>query len=215
MWAISTTLWRPYWSLYALELGATKEVLSLLSMIQASSILLFQLPGGILADRFGRRRVIIWFSTFRVLTPILYFTANSWLTLIPGLISQALGSAYMPAYNAIMAESIPSERRGAGYGTYRMVTSIPRIFTTTLGGIILDRLGMIRGFRALFVWSAIVCSLVLFVRARYLTETLEGRTSSKKKKTQENLSQLVRGMPKVIWILVIVSCLSSFAVRVS
>lgn len=53
------TLWWPFQALYILKLGASKEILGMITMLQSASTLLFQLPGGILADRFGRKRVLI------------------------------------------------------------------------------------------------------------------------------------------------------------
>ncbi|NQT08878.1 MFS transporter, partial [Candidatus Bathyarchaeota archaeon] len=52
-------LWRPFWGLYLLELGASKGILGALSSLQALCNLLLQLPGGMLADRYGRRKVIL------------------------------------------------------------------------------------------------------------------------------------------------------------
>ena len=67
--------------------------------------LTFPVTRGILADKFGRRKVIVYFTAFRILTPILYLSATSWSQLIPGLKCEALGSAYLLAYNALMADS--------------------------------------------------------------------------------------------------------------
>ncbi len=67
MWAVANTLWRPFRSLYTLELGITEERLGSLSMIEASFLLLFQLPERLLADKFGRRKVTVYFTAFRVL----------------------------------------------------------------------------------------------------------------------------------------------------
>ena len=52
-------LWWPYRSLFILELGASKELLGMLLMVETVSSILFQLPGGILADRIGRRQIIL------------------------------------------------------------------------------------------------------------------------------------------------------------
>lgn len=215
MWAISNTLWRPFWSLYTLELGATKETLGLLSMIQASSLLLFQLPGGLLADKFGRRKVIVYFTAFRILTPIFYLFATSWSHLIPGLICQSIGSAYLPAYNALMAESLPYRKRGAGYGAYRMMTSLPRTFTVLLGGVIMDSMGLLNGFRIVLIWSSFISALVFIVRAKFLSETLgvEEKKSSKVD-LKESFSQIFN-LPKGIWAMIVVACMSSFAVRMA
>jgi len=55
-------LWFPYRSLFILELGATKELLGVLLMLETIGQVIFQLAGGILADRLGRRRVIVYSS---------------------------------------------------------------------------------------------------------------------------------------------------------
>ena len=47
-------LWFPYRSLFILELGATKELLGVLLMLETIGQVIFQLAGGILADRLGR-----------------------------------------------------------------------------------------------------------------------------------------------------------------
>jgi MFS family permease len=52
-------LWWPYKSLFILELGATNEILGLLVMVETLGGMFFQIPGGVLADRYGRKRVII------------------------------------------------------------------------------------------------------------------------------------------------------------
>ena len=67
MWAVANTLWRPFRSLYTLELGITEERLGSLSMIETLFLLLFQLPERLLADKFGRRKVTVYFTALRVL----------------------------------------------------------------------------------------------------------------------------------------------------
>ena len=52
-------LWRPFWGLYILELDGTKNILGSLTVLQSLSVLLAQLPGGVLSDRMGRKCIII------------------------------------------------------------------------------------------------------------------------------------------------------------
>ena len=142
LYRIFNRFWRMWWTLYLLELGASLPIVGLLAMIQNASMLIFQLPGGILADRFGRKRVIIIGTSLRILTPILLLLGRTWQEFIPGMVMNAVASLYMPALNAIIAESLPSERRGAAFGAYRTVTSIPQIFMPIISGMYMDIMGI-------------------------------------------------------------------------
>ena len=59
LWSVANSGWRPFRVMYLKEeLGATIYIIGMLSMLTSSEQLLFQLPGGILADKFGRRNII-------------------------------------------------------------------------------------------------------------------------------------------------------------
>jgi MFS family permease len=204
----------PYFSLYALELGATKEMLGVLSTIQAFSVMLGQLPGGVLADKLGRKRTIIVFGVFEVLTPLSYFLARSWPHLILGTVSQSVGWACEPAISAIVVESIPKNVRGTGLGIYQFITWLPRMFMQFVGGVILDTTGLTPGFRAILAWSTIASTLILVIRARGLHETLvHAEPEDLSREDVEESSPLK--LPKSIWAMIAVGGLSSFAVRMT
>ena len=113
--SLADSAYRPYWSAYLKDvLFADTVVIGLLSTIASSERLLFQLPGGILADRFGRRKIIVYGTALRILPPIIYLLARHWTHTIPALLISGAASIYMPAFNAIIADSLPSEQRGAG-----------------------------------------------------------------------------------------------------
>jgi len=161
MITLSDMGWRPFWSLYLKnELGASIAAVGLLSMIQSSERLLFQLPGGILADRWGRRKIIVFGTALRIITPILYLFATHWTHVFWALLVNGATSIYMPAFNAIIADSLPETERGAGYGAYRMITSIPRIFSPIIGGIIMDSFGYLEGVR-IFLFVSLVVNVVV------------------------------------------------------
>jgi len=204
----------PYFSLYALELGATKEMLGVLSTIQAFSLMLSQLPGGVLADRLGRKRTIIVFGVFEVLTPLSYQLARSWPHLIFGAVSQSIGWACMPAINAIVVESIPKKVRGTGLGVYRFITWLPRMFMQFIGGIVLDSTGLIPGFRVILAWSTIASILILVIRTRGLQETLVDIDREDLPEEESEESSLLK-LPRSIWAMIAVGGLSSFTVRMT
>lgn len=220
-WSIINMLYMPYWSLYLQELGASLEAIGFLNMIQSSSYLVFQLPGGFLADRIGRKKVIVYFTLTNILSPIVFLWAKTWEQIIPGILLGALSSVYMPAFNAMISESIPSDRRGAGYGAYRMITSIPWTFSALFGGIVMDRLGVSYGV-TLFLKLTIVASVVItIIRGIFLRETL---TSPKERKKKVEISvpnndgdagtlSIFRQAPKTIYLMLLTACVSSFGLR--
>ena len=209
--AMSFRLWMPYWSLYALDLGADKEMLGVLSMVQAGSLLLLQIPGGMLADQLGRKKVIVFSTVFEILTPLLYMLARSWAFLVLGVVSQSVSWACMPALNAIVVESLPEDQRGSGLGVYKLVTWLPRVLMEFIGGVLLDRLGLLPGFRVILAWSTVASVLILVIRARGLRETLDMKPGFRDRGFSFNLS----GLPRGIVALIVVGGVSSFAVRVA
>ena len=210
--ALSFRLWMPYWSLYALDLGASKEVLGLLSVVQAGSVLVCQIPGGLLADRLGRKKVIVFFTVFEILTPLLYMLARSWPHLVFGAISQSMSWACMPALNAIVVESLPEDIRGTGIGIYRLVTWLPRMVMEFVGGVVLDYLGLARGFSIILTWSIVASILILAVRAWGLYETLgEGDRCRGGHRLKLNIFD----MPQSMLALIAIGGISSFAARMA
>jgi MFS family permease len=213
--AISFRLWMPYFSLYALELGATKELVGVIAMIQAIGVLISQIPGGVLADRIGRKMTIILFTLFEIFTPLLYFFATSWPQLLLGAISQSISWACMPALNALVIESIPRDIRGTGIGVYRFVTWLPRMVMEFMGGVMLDTWGTVVGMNRIFLWSIIASLLILIVRYYELTETWHAQQSKKEPIGAHTQSLTLRVVLKQIWPLMLVGGLASFAARMA
>ena len=213
------SLWWSFQSLYILALGASKEVLGMLLTLQSATMLVFQIPGGVLADRFGRRKIIIYGSLIRCIPPIIYILANHWALLIPGMLIDSLAALDIPAYNALIVESLPLESRGAGYGAYRTLTSIPRIFTMPLGGILIDSMGVLPGMRLCLMLNEVLLLTAAFIMWRFITETRGGSREVKdrgqQKRERVTVTRRLKMVSKEIWFLIIVGGLSSFASRLS
>ncbi|TRO46593.1 MFS transporter [Candidatus Bathyarchaeota archaeon] len=207
-------LWWPYRSLYILELGGTKEQLGLLLMLETISGIVFQLPGGILADRLGRKKLLVVSSGIRMLSPLVFLYSASWVHTAPGFILTSAGMLGGPALNALVAESIPPESRGSGIAIYRTVTSIPMIVTSLLGGVIVDYFGVIRGCRYVLLASAVVSLLSIAMNWLYIEETLEPAGDGRGQEgPRKGVIQELGSMPRDVWILTGVAAISAFAMR--
>lgn len=227
--AISTTnmlyqifngLWQLWWTLYLIdELNTPIYIVGFLATIQSGSSILFQLPGGILADRIGRKKVIIFGTGLRVIAPIFLFTARSWQWVVPGVILNATTSLYMPAFNALIAESLPKERRGTAFGAYRMMTSIPGIFMPVVSGYYLEVMGVAKGVRIGLMMFTVAALIATVVRAIFLEETFdpqERRTeASKEKSGSDGLWATFKRQHKTVYAMLGVAIISRFAMNMT
>ena len=173
LYNIFNGLWQLWWSLYLIEELKTPVIGGgLLATVQNTSRILFQLPVGIVADRIGRKKVIIFGTSLRVMAPIILLLARSWVWVIPGMVINSIASLYSPAFNALISESLPQERRGTAFGAYRMLTSTPSIFMPVISGYYLDVMGTARGVRVGLMMFIAAAFIAFAVRAIFLKETL-------------------------------------------
>jgi MFS family permease len=207
-------LWWPYKSLFILELGATNEILGLLVMVETLGGMFFQIPGGVLADRYGRKRIIIAAAVLSFGAPLIYLFAGEWIQLAPAMLLSSASSLSRGAMNALIAESLPTDKRGAGFAAISFVGKIPNVFSGIVGGMIMDHFGVIPGVRVVLTGVIAVSALSAVVYWLFLEETLlpGARKDTKMELNLDNIRGL-GSMPREAWVLTIVAGLSSFSVR--
>ena len=113
-----------YASLFYIHLGADNFLISIIGFAGSIAVALVQFPGGYLADKHGRRWLIV-IMTFGLATGSLFFIfAPSWPFILIGLLVQNLCSIYGPALMAMVIDSLPPENRGAGFSFQSVITTI-------------------------------------------------------------------------------------------
>lgn len=211
LWGVSNSGFQTFWSLWLKEdLGISLAMVGLLSTFQSAEQLLFQLPGGIITDKIGRRKIILFGTFLRFFPPIIYLVATNWEHILLATIINASTSIYNPALEAIVADSLPSRQRGTGYGAYRMITSMPRVFMPTVGGIVMDAYGYSAGVKIFNVLTMVFVLIMLIVRMKLITETLA--SSHSKRSTKTTFSDALH-VPRSIWAMMAVATIGGFAIR--
>ena len=113
-----------YASLYYKDLGASDFLLSIIGVAGSLAIAFVQFPGGYLADKHGRRRIVVW-MTFGLAVGTLFFVfAPSWQYIVLGMIIQNICAIYGPALMAMVFDSLPPENRGAGFSFQSAITNL-------------------------------------------------------------------------------------------
>ena len=213
LWSLVQQGWNPFWPKYMLDnLGATVTIIGLVTAITTAERLLFQLPGGILADRYGRKRIIVYGTFIRTFSPLIYLLAPSWEWIIPAALINGMASLYMPAFSAIVADSLPERRRGAGYGAYNTITNIPNMLGPLMGGLAIEAYGYEFGVKLFLGLQVAVGFIMTFVRHIILHETIEGKHREGKSPLVPT-GKMFSEFPDTIKVMIIVAIIGSFSSR--
>jgi len=101
--------------------------------------LVAMLAGGWFADRFGRRRTIVFGTAFQAVAVMaLYFAEAPMVLVLLTTASGFFGGFYHPAANALVADLVPAERRLTAYATLRQAANGGFAFGVAAGGILVN-----------------------------------------------------------------------------
>jgi len=175
LWSMSESVVRAYLSLYILALGGSATIIGLINSIGSLSASLLYPIGGYIADKAGRAKLvgvatILYITSFLVLA-----SAPSWEWVAFGVVYQQMVLFYMPALNAIMADSIPRGARGRIYSFTVAIPEAVRIMTPYIGGYLISVYTLQPAMRIGYTLGFAIGLVVAFIRIRYLKETISSR----------------------------------------
>ncbi len=160
--------WFTILPIYLKELGATDMEVGISYSIISISFLLFQYPGGILSDTFGRKGLIVYPTFIAAIFFLLGYIFHNWIMLvITASVQNMVSAIQLPAFIPLIAESVPSEKKGTAFSLLELGAS---------GGIALGQLsgGFILRYttvRNLILLTAIVAFVNGILRFLFLEET--------------------------------------------
>lgn len=204
-------LYMPYWAVYLKDvIGLEIIQIGLLRALARSNQLLFTFPGGLLADRIGRKKVTLMGAAVQIATPLVYLFARSWELLLIGTIINSMQSISTAAFTAMIAESMSRDQRGRGYGIYGLMRRVPMVFTGIIGGVFMDTLGLGLGTRYCFVGGVAGGVTVFTGRYLFLTETLK-RKAGAKSSVKDDLKEVIPLFRGSLKYMQVTSALYQFA----
>ncbi|MDO9128224.1 MAG: MFS transporter [Anaerolineales bacterium] len=158
----------PFFALYItrrFNVGMT-EVGGLFAIWSAASFI-GGFPGGALTDRLGRKGMIVFSLVATSLSSLaLGFVNTIGLFFIVGFISGIFTEIGSPAYQAIVADILPEDKRARGYGIIRVAFNLAVVFGPVIGGFIAQR-----SYLALFIADALISLIAAGVVFFAIAET--------------------------------------------
>jgi len=170
----------PFFALYVTQkfnVGMTQA--GVLLAIFSVAGLVGSMIGGALADKFGRRGMVLFGLVFSALSSVSMGLVNELshfylLAIIVGSFSNIAG----PAHQAMIADILPEEKRTEGFGMLRVAGNLAWIFGPMIGGLIAGS-----SYLMLFILDAITSLIVAFIVFRSIPETKPQEPETEHKKT--------------------------------
>ncbi len=222
LWSMSDSLAWPYLSLYILFLGGTAEIVGFVYAIGTMAACVLYPIGGYIADKAGRARLVSMATLLYITSFAVFAFANSWEWLAFAYAYQQVVLFYMPALNAIMADSIPVGARGRIYAVTVSIPNAVRVITPYLGGYLIAVYTLQPAMRLSYTLSFCIGLVVAFIRLRYLKETItNGERIGRKvpkiliegyKNVFTSLKWVISNMPGYIGMAVLLSFIGSLVI---
>ena len=161
-----------YYPLYVEALGATATGIGLIGSVEMIAAALVQIPGGYLTDKYGRKWLISTMTFLAALARIFYVYAPSWEWIMFGALIVGVCRIYQPALNAIVADSLPKEKRGIGFSIINLIASVSTTPAPLLAGYLFTLYGLVPSMRLMYKLVVIGFLAAAFLRTK-LSETIE------------------------------------------
>lgn len=153
--------------LYIGQLHADYVQLGLVFSVLYGASALAPLPGGLLADRFDRKKILILAWAPWVFAPLLYSFAQNWLQLIPGAVCWGISMIGVPAVNAYIITSVSDGRNLASVLSFVWASySFSYIFAPTVGAFLATIVGMRWVLRLAALLCAVATIVFIFLRSQ-------------------------------------------------
>jgi MFS family permease len=156
----SDTIPVTYLTLYLLALGATSAQIGWMTALSALSATIFLLPGAFLAERSGKRKLLVLMGgggVYRItllLLAVLPFFMGSPEVIFVVIALKVIGDGFanmgLPAWTSMTGDIVPLEWRGRYFGNRNMVLGVTGMVVTFLMGAMITRMGSPIGYQVAY-----------------------------------------------------------------
>jgi len=166
-------LWMRFVPKYLQTLGASAFVIGLYDALRTLISAIYAYPGGFLADRWGHRRAFITFNLVSIAGYALVLLIPHWGAVIAGMFLFLSWTCFsLPATFSLVGASVAANRYSMGIGVQMVIKRLPIMIAPLVGGILIDRFGVIPGVRVALIISILLAGAT-FIALRELREEVK------------------------------------------
>ncbi|HEY4693002.1 MAG TPA: MFS transporter [Bellilinea sp.] len=147
--------------------------------------------GGALTDRWGRKSILLFGLSMSGLSSVLMGVIDALplfmvVTLVVGILSDVAG----PAYQSLVADLLPEEKRAQGFGILRVVANLAVTIGPLIGGFLASR-----SYLILFITDAVTSLITAAILFYKIKETYHPKESGQ---PQESMAATFKGYFTVV-----------------
>ena len=174
LWTFGLGIYNYVWSLYLTKLNANPEQVGLVSSIGFFAAAISMIPGGILANKYDNRSLLIIGWAMSIPVPILFYFSRTWSDVIPGLIILQLSAFNVPAMNAFISALGDQKRMSSAFGAVYSAFPLGLVLSPAVGSLLLTWLSIRDLFWfTLALWT--VSTIILFPLKRQPPRELDSK----------------------------------------
>lgn len=160
----------PFFSLYVQALGGSMVDIGVVNSLRPLTALFIYPIAGYISDRYNRVRIIATTGYLTAALWLFFILAPDWRILAVGNLLLGLNTFYFPAANALMADSLPPDKRGTGYSIWIAIPSAVGILSPYLGGYLTTKLGVVPAMRFLYGLTLVSALVTATMNLKFLKE---------------------------------------------
>src|SRR5436190_4435415 len=164
-------LWMRFVPKYLQTVGATVFVIGLYDALRTLLGAIYAYPGGVLVDIWGHRRAFLAFNLISIVGyALVLFIPHSGAVIAGMFLFLSWTCFSLPATFSLVGATLTASRHSMGIGVQSVIKRLPIMIAPVLGGMLIDRFGIIGGVRIALLISIILSALTLLVQRQLREE---------------------------------------------
>lgn len=201
LWSFGYGLFNYIWPLFLQDLNANPGEVGLVFSIGFLALAASMIPGGILANKYELRIILVVGWALSIPVPIMYYFARTWSDVIPGIVLLQASGFNIPAFNAYIAGAAGKGRTGSSFGAVWASAPLGFVFSPAIGGALLSWISIQQIFLFSFVLFT-VSTIILF----WMKPQPPNRTDTRKFRVE-----IPRSIPEADLLLVLTGAAVTFS----
>ena len=164
-------LWMRFVPKYLQTVGATVFVIGLYDALRTLLGAIYAYPGGVLVDIWGHRRAFLAFNLISIVGYALVLFIPHWGAVIAGMFLFLSWTCFsLPATFSLVGATLAASRHSMGIGVQSVIKRLPIMIAPVLGGMLIDRFGIVGGVRIALLISIVLSTLTILVQRQLREE---------------------------------------------
>jgi len=164
LWTFGLGLYNYIWPLYLRDLQASPSDVGLVFSIGFLAAALSMIPGGVLANKYELKALLIIGWVMSIPPPLMYYFARTWTDVIPGIVLFQVSAFNVPAFNAYIVGAADNAKSASNFGVTWASAPLGIVFSPLVGSVLLNWITVRNIFILTFVFFSISTIVLFFMK---------------------------------------------------